>query len=211
MDSTELKILLSHLEEADEREAGLEQYRTPPRIAADLLNRVELQENLEGKSVADLGCGEGSLALGAAVLGAESLGIDVDGSMVEAARRNRELLEEELGREIHAEFEKSGVREFDGEADVVVMNPPFGMRREDENLAFLDTAFRTSPVVYALLHSPEENTGETRGFVSGYADDHGFESGVLETYRFPLPRSFEFHGSERKHINVDLYRFERRQ
>ena len=55
----------------------LEQYPTPPTAALELLERAWQSGDLAG-SVADLGCGTGRLALGAAFLGAEVMGVELD-------------------------------------------------------------------------------------------------------------------------------------
>lgn len=47
----------------------LEQYQTPPHIASRVLHTAQATfEDLEGKLVADLGCGCGMLMLGASLL-----------------------------------------------------------------------------------------------------------------------------------------------
>ncbi len=200
MDKSGLQVRLSRLDNLEERSAELEQYPTPPDIAADVLNRMKLNDDL-GR-VVDLGCGNGVLAIGAGLLDAEVTGFDVDSGAVEVARENAR----ELG--VDAEFHEADVNEVDVESDVVVMNPPFGIQKRDANLDFLETAFRTAPVVYALLHSSEEKREETREFIDDFARDHEFQDRVLATYDFPLPRSFEFHGKRKKYIKVDLHRFE---
>ncbi len=200
MDKSELQQVLSRLGEVPDPDPGLEQYPTPPHIAADVLNRMKLNGDL-GR-VVDLGCGNGILGIGAALLGAEAKGFDVDPAAVEVARENAERVGVEPG------FEEAGVRDVDEDADAVVMNPPFGLQREDANLEFLNAALDTAPVVYALLHRPEEDPGETRRFLESYARESGFGDRVLETYDFPLPRRFEFHGKRKKYIKVDLHRFE---
>ena len=67
----------------------LEQYPTPPDIAAHMLLAAHAEGDLEGRLVADLGCGGGVLGIGAALLGAEHvLGVDVDPGALEAAAEN---------------------------------------------------------------------------------------------------------------------------
>ncbi|MDY6774328.1 MAG: hypothetical protein SVS85_03950 [Candidatus Nanohaloarchaea archaeon] len=144
--------------------------------------------------------------LGAGLLGAEAVGIDSDSEAVEKARENLASVEEEVG-DLDVEFEVEDVKDLEMEADTSVTNPPFGIQRRDANRLFLRTAFGTAPVVYALLHRSESNTRETQRFLERFAADNGFESKVLATYDFPLPRTQEFHSEEKKYIKVDLYRF----
>lgn len=207
MDKTELQKVLSRLQPVEERDRELEQYQTPPDIAADVLHRMRLNRELDGK-VVDLGCGNGVFAIGAALLGAEATGFDLDEAAVEMARENAERIREDLGSELQAEFVQADVRDVEMEADSVVTNPPFGLQRRDMNRAFLQTGFETAEVVYALLHRSQEKEEETRDFLQSFASDHGFDTEVLTTYDFPLPRDFDPHDREKKYIKVDLYRFE---
>lgn len=83
-----LRQLESHLEEVEvfaRPKIFLEQYPTRPHIAAALLHTAEASfGDLEGRSVADLGCGCGVLSLGAAMLGAGAVtGFDVDADALE--------------------------------------------------------------------------------------------------------------------------------
>src|SRR5690349_10623903 len=61
----------------------LEQYRTPPAIAAALLLGAHADGAIVGKRVLDLGCGTGTFAIGAALLGARlATGVEVDSHAV---------------------------------------------------------------------------------------------------------------------------------
>ena len=67
----------------------LEQYPTPPDIAAHMLLAAQAEGDIDGCLVADLGCGGGVLGIGAALLGADNvLGIDIDPAALEVAAQN---------------------------------------------------------------------------------------------------------------------------
>ncbi|MCJ7478804.1 MAG: METTL5 family protein [Candidatus Nanohaloarchaeota archaeon QJJ-7] len=206
MDKTRLQMLLSRLKPLEDPDAELEQYRTSPDIAADVLNRMELEGALEGRAV-DLGCGNGVFAIGAGLLGGEALGIDSDMEAVETARENLERVEEETGENLDVEFKEKDVKDLEMDAESAVTNPPFGVQKRDMNRVFLRAAFETAPLVYAILHRSEINPRETQEFLQNFASDNGFEADVVATYDFPLPRTQEFHEKEKKYIKVDLYRF----
>ena len=73
--------------------AALEQYQTPAPLAARLLYHALMKGDIGGKRVCDLGSGTGILAIGAALLGAESVtGIEADARAVEVADENAALL-----------------------------------------------------------------------------------------------------------------------
>lgn len=198
-----LQILLSRLDPLPDPEAGREQYQTPPDIAAATLHVARMHGHLDG-TMADLGCGNGILTIGAALQGCAARGYDVDPDAVETARRNAQQFKDP---DLDVTFHVKDVEAVDTEADVVVMNPPFGVQEEDANLPFLATAFDTAPVTYALLHrSPEKGT-ETRGFIKDFASQHGMAAVVVETFAFPLPRTQDFHTEAERTIGVDCYRF----
>eukprot|EP00965_Chrysotila_dentata_P130264 4307323-Pleurochrysis_carterae.AAC.1 len=82
-----LKQLVASLEQVrtwDSPKTRLEQYPTPPDLAAHLLMVAAQDEHIEGMHVADLGCGGGVLGIGAALLGAvQVVGYDVDAEALE--------------------------------------------------------------------------------------------------------------------------------
>ena len=92
---------LKHLEMTLQRMSGyhhpraaLEQYQTPAPLAARLLYHALMKGDIEGKTVFDLGCGTGVLAIGAALLGADCVkGVDSDPDAIEVANANAELLD----------------------------------------------------------------------------------------------------------------------
>lgn len=209
MKKSQLKILLSKLEPLSDPKPEREQYQTPSEIASELLVQAEVAGDLGGP-VIDLGTGNGILALGAAVLGTDKVyGYDVDEQAVETAEENRDLLEEELGRELSAVFRIRDVVNVETAADTVVMNPPFGLQRGTGQLnrVFLEKAFDLAPTVYALLHQSVNKRDETRHFIEEMAARQGFCTSILAWFKFPIPRAFTFHENEQEQINVDLYKF----
>ena len=93
-----LRELVSYLERCEtwkKPNVNLEQYPTPPDIAAHMLLAAEAEGDLgDDRLVADLGCGGGVLGIGAAMLGAEHvLCVDIDPKALEVAAENVEELE----------------------------------------------------------------------------------------------------------------------
>jgi putative methylase len=69
--------------------ASLEQYPTPPALAARLIHAADLQGDVAERLVVDLGTGTGMFALGAALRGPAAVaGIDVDPAPLGTAREN---------------------------------------------------------------------------------------------------------------------------
>jgi putative methylase len=181
--------------------APLEQYHTPPGIAAHIVHLADLQEDLAGRTVVDLGCGTGMLALGAAHRGPERVvGVDLDPAPLATARDNE--------RRVGALTDVEWIRADATEAPLcladatVLMNPPFGAQSGNEHAdrAFLETAGAIASVSYSV-----HNAG-SREFVESFVTDaggevtHGFEA------TFDLPRQFEFHDSESRELAVEVFR-----
>lgn len=200
-----LAIILSRLQEFTDPDPELEQYATPPDIAAAVANQVRLSH--EPGRVVDLGCGTGILSIALAAYGFSVDGYDIDQDALATARSNAGQAETELG-ELDMEFHQASIGGIETDADLVVMNPPFGIQTDQANLPFLETAFRTAPTVYALLHRSDRSTTDTRQFIKDFASNHGFVAQVLGSFRFELPPSMPFHTEETAATEVDLYRFE---
>ncbi|MEM2124082.1 MAG: METTL5 family protein, partial [Methanolinea sp.] len=143
---------LSRLEGFARPSPRLEQYVTPPDLAARLLYHAWVRGDIGGRRVCDLGCGTGILAVGAALLGASRVtGIDVDADAIAVARRNAE----KMGVSptfIRADISDAGIVARVGEADTVVMNPPFGAQNPHADRAFVDVAVKIAPVVYGIFN-----------------------------------------------------------
>src|SRR5512136_1668616 len=125
----QLEMTLQRVRGFSRPQAALEQYQTPAPLAARLLYHALMKGDIEGKRVCDLGCGTGVLAIGAALVGAESVtGIEIDEKAVEVATANAALLDAEVTF-IVADVNDPGLPERIGSCDTVVMNPPFGAQK----------------------------------------------------------------------------------
>ena len=60
MNKKQLAIKLSKLEQLKEHNQKLEQYTTPSETAASILWHAYMNNDIKGKTIADLGCGSGS-------------------------------------------------------------------------------------------------------------------------------------------------------
>jgi len=172
-----------------------EQYPTPAAIAAEVIHFAHGRGDIAGRSVVDLGCGNGVLAIAAKLSGAvRVVGVDSDLESIEVSRRNSERTE--VGVEwILAEV--SGVHE---PFDTVVMNPPFGAQTRHADRPFIDAAIAVGRVVYTFLNTKSEEFVRRRIEATG-----GHVTDRLE-YGFPIPRMFPFHRHEVRAHDVLLYR-----
>jgi len=191
---------LADLDAFEEPSAALEQYPTPPDLAAHLIARADLEGDLD-RRVVDLGAGTGVLAIGAALRGARVVGVERDPAALAVARRNATA----AGAAVDWVLGDAGRVPLrpDGGA-TVLMNPPFGAQRGNEGAdrRFLSTAAAVAAVSYSV------HNADSRQFVEAFADDHG--GTVTHAFRatVPLRRQFDFHEADRREIDVEVFRIE---
>ena len=196
-----LAIGLSALEGFYRPKVSVEQYITDSEAAASVLFDAYMKGDIENKSIADLGSGTGILGIGALLLGAKKVYfVENDNDAMEIARRNALKAESESLIAGKAEFILGDIVEFDKRVDTVIMNPPFGTKREHSDREFLEKAFEISNVVYSFHKS------ETRKFVEAFARDKKFRITQVTDFSFPLKATMEFHRKRIERINVSCFR-----
>jgi putative methylase len=184
--------------------APLEQYHTPPDLAAHIVHVADLQDDIEERTVLDLGCGTGMLSLGAALRSPDRVvGLDVDPAPLSTARENE--------RRVGAMTDVAWVR---GDATAapfaptdpatVLMNPPFGAQDGNEGIdrAFLETAAEIGTVSYSVHNAGSES------FVESFAADNGGTVTHAFAAEFELPKQFDHHTAESRSIDAEVYRIE---
>jgi putative methylase len=180
----------------------LEQYRTPPDLAAHLIHTADLHDDIEDRTVIDLGTGTGMLALAAVLRGpARVVGVDLDPGPLATARTN----ERRVATATHVAWVLGDATEppLDPPGPTtVVMNPPFGAQATNEHAdrAFLTTAAEIADVSYSI-----HNTGSA-DFVEAFATDEGGAVTHAFEAELDLPRQFEFHESDAKTVTVEVFR-----
>jgi len=188
---SDLKRVLSKVSDFEDPRIKLEQYITPPALAADLVFTAYMQGDIEDKEVVDLGTGTGILGIGAAKLDGEVTAVEKDENALEAAKENAETLNAEIS------FVESDVEDFDIEVDTVLMNPPFSVH-SDIGLSFWEKALELGDSVYGI--SPRGARDSIKSLVR--SSNHRIV-GVQE-YDIGLPPSYGFHTEESRETPVDL-------
>lgn len=194
----QLAMLLEELEPLSEPQSALEQYATPPEVAADVLFLALGHGDLRGRAVADLGCGNGILGIGAARLGADRVvAVEVDPDAAAVARGNAAR----LGAAVDVRVQD--VAAFQESVDTVLMNPPFGGQRKHADRPFLEAALRCAPRVYTF------HRAVTRRWVHRRVTELGGRVVEGRTYKFPLPYLHPYHRKDVEEVDVDFYRIVR--
>jgi putative methylase len=214
----DLEIFLSRIAPHPSPDVSLEQYTISETAAATILYLAAYSRcDIEGKSVLDLACGTGRLALGAAYLGAEEVvGADSDRVAIEAAHKNSR----KAGLEGSVQWINCDLSAIVGRFDTVLQNPPFGVQTRNADRQFIEKALEVGSSIYSLHNHPVvdkklisllKRGGENlvqippSQFMQSFIERHGGE--VKAVYALPMiiPKMFEFHTRSRREIVVDLY------
>ena len=196
MKQKRLEMLLERIPPFPAPKAELEQYRTPAGVAAEVVYTAVGLGDVEGKRVADLGCGTGALAIGAALLGAARVvAIDVDEAALGVARSAAGELDAKV------EFVRGDVSTLSGSFDTILTNPPFGAQKKGADVPFFEkAASAASGAIYTFYNPP------SREFVHRWFLEHGWEASMEKNYKFKLGHIFQFHTRESKVLEVGLLR-----
>ncbi len=191
-------------------QADLEQYRTPASVAVDLLWEANLDGAIKGRRVLDLGCGTGIFAIGAALLGAESVvGVDVDAASLElgqsaAAAGTMARVMARIGW-VHADL--ADWHPERGSFDTVLMNPPFGAQkanRRADRLFYQRAAEAIDERRDASVWFLAQPRGEA--FLRTYLKELGLRLERIAVWDYPLEATMAHHENEVRTIPVGGYR-----
>ena len=205
----QLAITLSQLEQHPCNNVELEQYSIEGELAARwLMDIIEFGDLSEGCMVADLGCGNGIMAVGALLFGAgNALAIEADEEAWVVAKSN--LKGEgfwEMGVPIHAMI---GVDDLDAileaeryylsDVDLVISNPPWGRQKQHADRPFFQAIINCGATAH-ILHSA--NATHIEPFFSAA----GWNAEKYGTAEFALPANYEHHTSQRNKTQAAFWR-----
>ena len=149
VDLKHISMALSRLKKPDFYSIQYEQYITSPDIAARMVYEAFLDGFISGKSVVDLGCGNGILSVAAALLGAKSVSAyEIDDEMLRVAAENTGTY--------HVQLYQTDISEISGHFDTVIMNPPWGAYKTHADLPFIEKAGQVADHIYSIHNSITE-------------------------------------------------------
>lgn len=215
----DLEMLLSRFEPHPEPKANIEQYTIPAEVAARMLYIAAYTDNnILGKSVLDLGCGTGRLALGAVFLGARNvLAVDVDKTAIKVAVENSKRVKGLRGK---VDWLVADVSAVEGDFDTVLQNPPYGVQRAGADRSFLEKALEVGRTVYSLHKNQHANMALYRmvkscqagmmavapsPFLKKIIESRGRKIKAVYAMIMSIPHMFDFHTKKRHEFIVDLY------
>jgi len=185
-------------------QASLEQYPTPPALAAHVIHLADLQGDIEGRTVVDLGAGTGMFALGAALRGPRRvIGVEIDGEPLRTAVENRRR----VGTTTPVDWIQADATRLPlalPAPSTVVMNPPFGAQNghAGADKRFLRTAAEIADVSYSV------HNADSADFVEAFVADHAGEVTHAFEATVDLPRQFDFHDADRESVDAEVFRVE---
>jgi len=220
----DLEKAISKIEPHPMPKAYLEQYTIPSDLAAEILYiATYVYDDIIGKTVVDLGCGTGRLAIGAAFLGArETIGIDIDKVAITVAQRNAK----KLGLEGKAHWIVGDIGVIAGSFDTVLQNPPFGVQRRRADRKFIKKSTELGHTIYSLHKSGKRNQEFIKRlrrhgtrfiqvppspFFKRFIEKHGGKIRAVYAMVMTIPWMFEFHRKRKHKFVVDLYVIERKK
>ena len=190
MKQKDIEMLLSQVQTFQKPKIELEQYQTPPRIAALILWRAYQLGHIENKTVGDFCCGTGMFGIGAKQLGAKEVsGLEIDKDALEIAKQNAVKLD------VDVRFIEEDVRSTKLRFDTVLMNSPFGVQGGIKDQEFLLSALNASDVTYSIHLYQEKNIE----FLKKFVENHNKEVKEIIKAEFEIPKIYSFH-TKRQHI-----------
>lgn len=191
-------MILSNLLFHPKPELEYESYTLDSKSAAWISHISEhIYGDIRNKSVIDLGCGTGIIAISAAYLGARTVvGVDISRNAIRIAKKNAKNLE------VDVDFLLGDIDTIKGPFDVTIMNPPFGSWKRGLDMRFLKKAIEISKIVYSLhKHSTfSQQFIKNKVITFGGKIDNVFKTSIT------IPKTFKFHRKKNYSVEVDLYR-----
>ncbi len=214
----DLEMLLSQVAPYTSPKPSLEQYTIPVEVAATMLHIAAYTYNsIIGKTVLDLGCGTGRLALGASFLGAkQTVGIDIDKTAIKVAIENSL----KTGLRNKVQWITADIDAICGNFDTVLQNPPFGVQKRKADRKFLQKALEVGRTIYSIHKNPYKNkelirkleTSKTKiipiypsPFLERFIEEHNGTIKAVYAMLMAIPKTFNFHTKRKHEFTVDFY------
>ena len=170
----------------------LEQYATPVDIVLEIIKHAKSLGHLSAK-VADLGCGTGRLAIGAAIAGANVTGFEIDEDALKIARDYSKK------ENLDIKWRNLAIENIEENFETILMNPPFGSQRPGADRSFLKKSLEIAANIWTI------HLAETRDFVEDFVKQNSGDIISAYEFDFKIKRSMDFHTKDIKKEKAILY------
>ena len=199
-----MAIELSKLQQHPQHSVELEQYSTEGDLAAFFVLAIDQLDFLEGKTVIDIGAGNGVLGLGCAMIGASNvILIEADQEVLSVAQSNADKVMDKHNCSIETVRRMIGqdqVPEY-SDVDIVIMNPPWGFQSSRADRPLLEYGFSLQPKSMYVLHSQQA------GHLKGIAKANGYHWEIVFESNFRLPPKYSHQSRKMGETQVKCWRF----
>lgn len=184
---------------------SLEQYATPPDLAASLIWHAWETGDITDKRVVDLCAGTGRLGIAALAMGAsEVLFVDIDSVCLQQLYdflKNSLDLESNAALLVRADVRQDALNAH--MMDVAILNPPFGVQGRVADRVFIDRALSLCETVYAIMAA----TAGVQRIVTDLASKHRRSVSIEARGLIEIPPQFVFHKRGRHSTEINVVRF----
>ena len=199
-----LELNLSRVSDFENPNIKYEQYMTSAEVASTIIHVADMNGDIEGKSIVDLGTGTGMLAIGAALRNPRKVvGIEKDKDALSIAKRNEDLVSPEVAVEWILADVKCVPIKMAGKEDVTgIMNPPFGAQKNHKyaDRIFLEKISEISSISYSIHNC------DSIDFIKTFVEGRGGVISHSYSVTMELKKSQRFHTKMRKKIETEVHR-----
>ena len=202
-----LAILLSLLPKMETMNLELEQYSTPGDLASRWINEINnLSKNkISNYNVIDIGCGNGILGYGLALMGAKSITlIDCDPEAIETAKKGKEILKEKVDLDTEIKFINSIIGKENMNLPnnaLVISNPPWGTQKQKADRPILEYIFNSNAEEIHIMHASKVT------HLIPLANEYGWEAEKLFRTNFILPALYQHHKQKMASTEIICWKF----
>jgi putative methylase len=198
---SKLAITLSKLKLFCDAKINFEQYPTDSEIAADVIWKAFMNNEIKNKNINDLGSGTGILGIGCLLLGAKHVNfVEIDKDAIKILKENLTSLN--INKKKYSIYNED-INSFNIKSDIIIQNPPFGSKNKHADKAFLQKAFELSNIIYSF------HIKETKDFIFKFSEKNSFKVTHYWDYSFPLKKTMKQHTKKLLRIDVTAYRLEK--